>query len=129
MENQMNKNSECEDKGSENFKHETQKNSFTEDAIRRLNKKLSGGFNESGLTIINSLYRNLTRRRGLRSMARTSSLRAFRGAFPRYFGEAAQECHDEFPDEYSAIFGNKGKYYETMLIMADMLYKELTQYK
>ncbi|MCR4821027.1 MAG: hypothetical protein K5838_07890 [Elusimicrobiales bacterium] len=125
----MNKNSECEDNCGENLKRETQNESFLEAAAKRLNKKFPGGFNESGLAIINSIYRSLIGRRGLRSMARTSSLRAFRGDFYRYFGEAAQECHDEFPDEYSSLFGNKGKYYETMLIMADMIYKELTQGK
>lgn len=101
--------------------------SLPENIIKRLNRKFPGGFDDSALTLINILYQKTTGRRGLRSMAKTSSLRAFRGAFPRFFGEAAQECHDEFPEKYSAIFGNKGKYYETMLIMADTAYMEFTK--
>ena len=118
---QTNENTESEETNVE------KDSSLPENIIKKLNRKFPGGFDDSALSLINSLYKKITGRRGLRSMARTSSLRAFRSAFPRFFGEAAQECHDEFPEKYSALFGNKGKYYETMLIMADTAYMEFTK--
>lgn len=124
---QTNGNTESEETNVEKSCCVEKDSSLPENIIKRLNRKFPGGFDDSALTLINSLYKKITGRRGLRSMARTSSLRAFRSTFPRFFGEAAQECHDEFPEKYSALFGNKGKYYETMLIMADTAYMEFTK--
>ena len=120
-------NPEFEEKNGECPASKGKDSGLLENAIEKLKKKFPGGFDDAAIALINRLHKSLLGRRGLRSMARTSSLMAFRGAFPRFFGEAAQECHNEFPDEYAALFGNKGKYYETMLIMADLIYKEFTQ--
>lgn len=106
-----------------------EKTSPLEEVIEKINEEYGDAFSEGDRVVLTALHDKLKKEKSLANAVKNNKdnkLMFTDSIFQRYFDDAAQEAYMESIDTYKSLFSDKNKYTAIKQVLADLLFKELS---
>lgn len=106
-----------------------EKTSPLEEVIEKINEEYGDAFSEGDRVVLTALHNKLKKEKSLANAVKNNKdnkLMFTDSIFQRYFDDAAQEAYMESIDTYKSLFSDKNKYTAIKQVLADLLFKELS---
>lgn len=106
-----------------------EKTSPLEEVIEKINEEYGDAFSEGDRVVLTALHDKLKKEKSLANAVKNNkdNKPMFTDSiFQKYFDDAAQEAYMESIDTYKSLFSDKNKYTAIKQVLADLLFKELS---